>query len=59
MNKYQEALDKACERMAKMCTIMDECDELHCPLNDGECGLECDTECESSEKWKEWCLKNE
>ena len=57
--KLEKALDKACERMASMCNVIEVCDELHCPLNPNRCGLNCDTECESSKSWKEWCLKND
>lgn len=57
--ELEKALYKACKRMSEMCGSMRECNECFCPLNDGECGMDCETECESSEDWKEWCMRDE
>lgn len=54
IEKLEKALDKACKELSSH-TV--ECDLVQCPFN---CEYDsCDFDCGNTQKWKEWCMRDE
>ena len=52
--QLEKALDKACKELSSH-TV--ECDLVQCPFN---CEYDsCDFDCGNTQKWKEWCMRDE
>lgn len=49
----ENALDKACEKIAELCRESGECSTAYCPLKDKE---SCDSDCDYAGRWKDWSL---
>lgn len=59
LEKYKKALNKTCERLAEIGKKTVMCDNIYCNVDDKFDTSTCRMQCENSECWKEWGMKDE
>lgn len=59
LEKYKNALNKTCERLAEIGKKTVMCDHIYCNVDDKFDTSTCEMQCGIFDNWKEWCFKDE